>query len=267
MRIVRLSAALLAAAAAVVLGAGVASASTADVASGPTHYVALGDSYSSGVGAGNYIQNSCSRSGNAYSQQWSASNHPASFSFAACSGATVPTVKSNQLGSLSATTDLVSITVGGNDVGFANVMQTCTLSSEASCITAVNSMEAKAQKTLPASLDALYTQISSASPLAKVVVLDYPHLFSTTSASCFGPDAKSRAKLNEGADVLDTAIATVAAKHGFSFADVRPSFTGHEICSASPWLNGVDFATLSSSYHPTQTGQINGYLPAFAAAA
>ncbi|GAB2330059.1 hypothetical protein STREPTOSP366_52220 [Streptomyces variabilis] len=97
------------------------------------HYVALGDSYSSGMGAGSYTSESgdCKRSTAAYPQLWSNANAPASFKFVACSGATTTSVASSQLGALSSTTTLVSVTAGGNDIGFADVMQTCVLQSEA----------------------------------------------------------------------------------------------------------------------------------------
>ncbi len=102
------------------------------------HYVALGDSYSSGVGAGSYIgsSGSCDRSTNAYPALWDAANQPASYVSEACSGATTATVLSSQLSALSAATTLVSITVGGNDVGFSSVMETCVLESTSSCVSA-----------------------------------------------------------------------------------------------------------------------------------
>ena len=55
-------------------------------------YAALGDSYSSGLGAGDYLDGSgtCRRSANAYPERWAARHEPASFAFAACAGATVP---------------------------------------------------------------------------------------------------------------------------------------------------------------------------------
>ena len=92
-------------------------------------YVALGDSYSSGVGAGNYIgsSGSCDQSTNAYPALWDAANQPASYVSETCSGATTATVLSSQLSALSPATTLVSITVGGNDVGFTPVMETCVL--------------------------------------------------------------------------------------------------------------------------------------------
>ena len=92
---------------------------TAGAASG-VRYVALGDSYSSGVGAGNYYSSSgsCKRSASAYPVRWADSNSPASFTSVACSGATTSDVLSGQVSALSARTTLVSITIGGNDAGF-----------------------------------------------------------------------------------------------------------------------------------------------------
>ena len=53
------------------------------------HYVALGDSYSSGVGAGSYVGSSgaCDQSTSAYPALWDAANQPASYVSGACSGA------------------------------------------------------------------------------------------------------------------------------------------------------------------------------------
>jgi hypothetical protein len=73
--------------------------STPASAQAAVHYVALGDSYSSGVGAGSYISSSgsCDRSTKAYSQLWANANDPASYVSVACSGATTSTVISGQL--------------------------------------------------------------------------------------------------------------------------------------------------------------------------
>jgi hypothetical protein len=102
-------------------------------------YVALGDSYSSGLGAGSYISSSgsCDRSTNAYPEQWAGANSPASFVSVACAGATTSDVVSGQVSALSVATTLVSITIGGNDAGFSGVMETCVLKSTSSCLSAV----------------------------------------------------------------------------------------------------------------------------------
>jgi lysophospholipase L1-like esterase len=107
--------------------AGLIAAAPAASATTAVHYVALGDSYSSGVGAGDYISSSgsCDRSTNAYPEQWADANSPASFVSEACSGATTADVLSSQVSALSAMTTLVSITIGGNDAGFSTVRPAC----------------------------------------------------------------------------------------------------------------------------------------------
>ena len=106
-----------------------AAAASAAGAVAPVNYVALGDSYSSGVGAGDYISSSrsCQRSTEAYPQHWADANSPASFVSVACPGATTADVLASQVSALSASTTLVSITIGGNDAGFSSVMETCVL--------------------------------------------------------------------------------------------------------------------------------------------
>jgi lysophospholipase L1-like esterase len=233
-------------------------------------YVALGDSYSSGVGAGSYIgsSGSCDRSTNAYSQLWANANAPASYVSAACSGATTGSVISSQLSALSGSTTLVSITVGGNDVGFSSTMETCVLASTSSCVSAVNADEAAIASQLPGEMNNVLGAIRSAAPAARVVVLDYPELYDLSrSSGCIGLSTTDRTVLNQAADQLDAAIQAAASRFGDTFVDVRPNFAGHEICDSSSWLHSVNFLNLGESYHPTAAGQSNGYLPAFSAAA
>lgn len=247
-------------------GAGVANAATQ--ATG-TDYVALGDSYSSGVGTGVYDSSSgsCKRSPKAYPSLWAASNAPASFAFTACSGATTDDVKASQLGPLNDSTDLVSITIGGNDAGFSDVMTTCVLNSQSTCINRINQARDYADNVLPAKLDSVYDSIRAKAPNAHVVVIGYPHFYKIGGSCFFGLSDTSRAAINGAADELNTVTAKRAADHGFTFASVVPAFTGHEICSGSPWLNSLVWTNIGESYHPTAAGQSGGYLPTFASAA
>src|ERR1700719_280340 len=97
-------------------------------AAAASQYVALGDSYSSGVGTRVFYSESgsCKRSPEAYPPKV-ASQQGYTLSFQACSGAKTTDVNSNQLGTLSSTTALVTITIGGNDAGFSNVIVNCAL--------------------------------------------------------------------------------------------------------------------------------------------
>ena len=233
-------------------------------------YVALGDSYSSGVGAGSYIgsSGSCDQSSNAYPALWATANQPASYVSEACSGATTATVLSSQLSALSAATTLVSITVGGNDVGFSSVMETCVLESTSTCVSAVDHAESLTATQLPGELDSVLSAIHADAPSARVVVLDYPELYDLSRSSfCIGLSKTDRTDLNQGADQLDSQIQAAAARHGDVFADVRSAFSGHEICDSSSWLHAVNFLDVPESYHPTASGQSGAYEPVFSASA
>ncbi len=230
----------------------------------PGGYVALGDSYSSGVGAGSYLSASgnCKRSTKAYPYLWAAAHSPSSFDFTACSGARTGDVLANQLTPLSAATALVSISVGGNDAGFADVMTTCVLQSDSSCLSRINTAKAYVDSTLPGKLDSVYSAIRSKAPAARVVVLGYPRFYKLNT-TCLGLSETKRKAINDAADYLDTAIAKRAANFGYAFGDVRTTFTGHEICSGSSWLHSLNLLNIGESYHPTAAGQSGGYLPVF----
>jgi lysophospholipase L1-like esterase len=229
-------------------------------------YVALGDSYSSGVGTGVYeaASGACARSPLSYPPLWAAEHHPASFAFAACSGATTADVLASQISAVGAATDLVTITIGGNDAGFAPVLQTCTVAeSDRTCLAAVDEAEVFELFVLPARLARTYAAVRGAAPHARVVVLGYPRLFELTP-SCDPqlPNLARRRKLNEGADVLNNVIGTVSKLYGLSFTDVRDRFAGHGLCSAKPWVNGPSAPSSVGPYHPNQTGYRDGYLHA-----
>ncbi len=242
-------------------------ASTAMYATG---YVALGDSYTSGVGSGHYLAESadCRRSALAYPELWASDHAPASYRSLACAGATTSDVLDTQLSALQSGTNLVSLTVGGNDVGFASIMRDCVLRGTDTCVSEIDAAETTARATLPGRLDHLYAQIAERAPTARVVVLGYPRFYDTGVWFCLGLSSTSRKKINEGADVLDAVIRAATLRQGFFFADVRARFAAdHENCDGdSSWLHAVDFTDLEQSYHPTASGQSGGYYPAFSAA-
>jgi len=222
----------------------------------PVDYVALGDSYAAGVGAGT---GECGRTDASYPARYAAAAGVASFTFVACSGATTAGVLADQVRAVSRTTDLVTITVGGNDTGFVPVLARCsTAATDAGCDQAVRAGERIARYVLPSAVAAVVWAVRAQAPRARVVVLGYPHLFGEGPGSCPLNPAR-RARIDAGADVLNARIAESVRRWGAEFVDVRPAFDGHGLCSADPWIVGPGGP---GAYHPTTTGYALGYLPA-----
>jgi len=231
------------------------------------NYVALGDSYSAGVGAGGTTSGgSCDRSTNAYPALWAAAHSPASFTFAACSGATTTDVLNSQVTALSTNTTLVSLTIGGNDAGFSSVMETCVLESTDDCVAAVNNAKTFIQNQLPAKLDTTLQTIHRDAPNATIDFLDYPDFYDLSVTDCIGLSQQDHVAINSGADALANAVSAAAARNNATFVDVRGSFAGHELCDNDEWLHSITWP-IDDSYHPTAAGQQDGYLPPFSKAA
>ena len=236
------------------------SASTA----GATRYVALGDSYSSGTGTRTYYDSSCQRS--VYSYPYLVHNaHPTwTFVHAACSGAKTGDILNTQYTSLTSGTNWVSYTIGGNDAGFSSVITECAQPGWMSdCDGSIDTAQSYITNTLPGRLDLVNNKIKSLSPTAKVIVLDYPHLFQgedCNAGTWFSPSEETR--LNTTADMLRTALKNAAVRAGtnFVFKDAIPSFIGHAICDSTEWLNGLSNPT-GESYHPNTLGHSQGYTP------
>jgi lysophospholipase L1-like esterase len=223
-------------------------------------YVALGDSYSSGSGAGPYQDSACQRSTKAHPSLLAA-ELGAEFTFVACGGATTDDVLAEQVQALDAETDLVTIGIGGNDIGWTEAITAC-ITPFKNCYPAIQEAERKATEELPAKLDAVYTEIETRAPDAEVVVTGYPRLFAArnTCDALGSISIAEQQRMNTGADLLSAVIEEAAAAHGFAYLDVRDEFTGHEVCSAQPWLHG--FTLTDVPYHPKASGHLAGYLPA-----
>ncbi|WP_240937977.1 SGNH/GDSL hydrolase family protein [Nocardioides sp. JQ2195] len=205
-------------------------------------YVALGDSYASGTGTRSYIADgtSCKRSTYAYPSLIAAARGY-SLNFRACSGARIPDVTTNQLGALSSTTRYVTISIGGNDAGFADVLTECAMPGWMSdCNGAIDGAQAYINNTLPGKLSSLYASIRSRAPYAKVVVVGYPRIFMGEDCNAFtwfSPAEETR--LNATADLLNSRTSAQASAKGFSFANPTSRFIGHAVCDDPEWINGL----------------------------
>lgn len=230
----------------------------------PDEYAGLGDSYSSGNGAfSTNLDWGCGRNTYAYPYLVAQARPNTHLTFVACQGAVTDDVVNSQVNSLTADTDYVSITIGGNDVGFANLIMNCAGSLSFNCENATNEAKYKITNELPAKLDRAYAAIRAKAPNATVVVLGYGRMFgkSVSCAAANGITAQEAVWANEVADLLDATIAGRVAAAGFTYQSSIKSFTGHDMCAATPYVNGKSWS-IADGYHPTRAGYSEALAPA-----
>ena len=217
----------------------------------PIGYDALGDSYASGYGVPPYTA-TCGRSDAAYAVQIDGRMKIDLDDFVACAGATTTSlVSGHQLDALDADTDLVTLTIGGNDIGWSSTIGACLLGTDPQCAGSIALTRGKISNLLPGVLDTVYAQVSQHAPDARVLVVGYPRLFSPEYGAFLGASPAEQDALNDGADLLNAVIAQAATRHGFGFVDVTKRFDGHGVNAPEAWVRGpFDPA----AFHPNQDG-------------
>lgn len=237
-----------------VLAVAVASASSAATAREPgLSHVALGDSYTAGSGGGAYLEQECRLSENSYPQQLSDRNEW-ELESNACAGARIQDVLDGQLSALTADTDLVTISVGGNDAGWVDVIATCMMVEDDECEDHISQARQNIRDDLYQRLRDLYQTIENRAPNAVTVVVGYPRLFAEIECGdAPGLTVPEQQGINRAADMLNRTIMSAAFAENLWFIDVRGQFLGHGICDPDPWINGPS-TVAGDSYHPNATG-------------
>ncbi|SEF54334.1 GDSL-like Lipase/Acylhydrolase family protein [Thermomonospora echinospora] len=247
-------------------------------------YVALGDSYSSGEGA--YAtaadlasDNRCHRTSLAYYHAVVEEFRFAGGSaFWACSGATTASVLKGRSGEppqadrVDADTSLVTISVGGNDAGFSRVLGGCVVRLPWSRGCRQQGAEIAGRlAALRQSLTTVLDTITERAPRARVIVLGYPRIFAEVSGATgdnltIGDQQWLNARARDLNEVIrqvaaerDHQIAATRGRGSVEFIDAYSAFSGHEIGSADPYVNGlrVNLSALAAepgSFHPTAGG-------------
>jgi lysophospholipase L1-like esterase len=201
-------------------------------------YVALGDSFSSGEGAFDYLPAAdrrperCHRSRNAYSQLLAARllggvQHDPARDFLACSGDKVPDLESRQLGALGPDVAVVTVGIGGNDAGWIDIIKACMIDAAShprpgsgrGCHRIIDDVFGQRLPELRRRLGEAYSMIKARAPQATVIVVGYPAIFEDSYRSTFCGSVGSltrgaRADLRKGAERLDGEIAANARTFG-----------------------------------------------------
>src|SRR3954451_14918174 len=223
-------------------------------------YVGMGDSYSSGNGT-NTGTGDCVRSPDAYAPLI-APSVPGTFKFVACSGAQTANITTSgqngeapQIDNLSASTKFITLNIGGNDAGFTSILTACAFSD---CNANFDEAQRFIREDLPGRLNAMLDAIRAKSPAARLVMVGYPRLFSTSS-SCVGDflySSQEKQRGNDTADELAEVERQVARENGYTFVDPRPAFLGHAVCE-DEWINGFSVSEPSGSFHPKKEGHVS----------
>ncbi len=261
-------------------------------------YVALGDSFSSGEGNLPYeygsdtMANVCHRSQSAYPRLVQTSLSLGSTAFVACSGAVSDYIINDfnnenmelpQAIYVSDGTEIVTISIGGNDVGFGNTLQACTLPTqvdeEEECLEAMaDSYDIATSPIFQNQLSDVFEGIRNLGGTdTQLIVLGYPNLlpeYENISGACtwgnglFGTSGRqvsenevwaARLLHDELNGSLNTAIDGLNDAN-IHFVDPTAVFDTHTLCTATPWINGVQIHVStaefgSDSYHPNELGQ------------
>jgi lysophospholipase L1-like esterase len=252
----------------------VAAAAFATVARAAS-YVSLGDSYV----AGPFIPNpvlplGCLKSDRNYPRLAAPSIGP--LRDPSCSGARTDhmTAPQNvdpdgpnppQFNSLEAGTEVVSLTIGGNDIGFAEIAQGCITHNPFSSpcrskYTAGGKDQIGERIAATAPKVATVLQgIHTRSPNARVYVVNYPAIFPETGNGCWPQMPVSftdapylRSKQRE----LNAMLATQAAANGATLVSWYQASIGHDACKSSSvrWVEPLVPGDFAAPIHPNRRG-------------
>lgn len=216
-------------------------------------YVALGDSYSAGVGGGDR-RGLCFRGRNGYPPLLAQALQQG-LDYQACSGAIIDSMRRTQFGALTNQTQTVTLTIGGNNAGFATVVSRAASPSWlADGMAAIRGAQQIIRTQLTRTLPEVYAEIRTKAPHARIVVATYPRLFSTVDCQplTFFTAAELTA-LNATADLIAEVIQAAAEQAGIECLDVRAQFDGHDVCATMAYVNGL-MLPVDESFHPSPQG-------------
>lgn len=252
-------------------------------AADPSYYVALGDSYTSGPGIPTQTPESggCGRSDHNYPHLVAAELAGARFTDVSCGSATtahmgepqpMPGGLTNgpQLDALSAEVDLVTLGIGGNDIGFGEIIVTCASRSLLLPVTAPcrqhytrhsDELGDRIAATAP-KVAAVLAAIRERAPAARILVVGYPVILPAAGPGCWPlvPIAVGDvAWLRSVQGRLNAMLADQAATAGATFVDTYSSSVGHDVCRlpGRKWVEGFVPTAPASPVHPNALGMAN----------
>ncbi len=249
----------------------------ADTGGGSGRYVALGDSYTSSPRTGGPAGQpaGCERTDDNYPHLVTAKVKPAEFADVSCGGATTASLSSTQktsngsnppqLDAVDGKTTLVTLGIGGNDVGFLGIAPSCATAhpSASPCkdkLTAGghDQIAERIASTAP-KVGAVLDKIHAKAPRAKVIVVGYPTVLPDGDGCWpvlpFG--SGDVAYFRDGLADLNSMLEDQAKSHRAGFADTATPGKGHDVCASSDkrWVEGLLPASPAAPMHPNARGE------------
>ncbi|WP_436778066.1 SGNH/GDSL hydrolase family protein [Yinghuangia sp. YIM S09857] len=249
-----------------------------------SYYVALGDSYAAGVKIPETVPGSppgCSRSGSNYAHLMAAQLAVPSFADATCGGATTADLAAPQttlsggqapappqFDVLGPETRLVTLGIGGNDIGFGEIMTTCVMRSgnKTSPNPCKDAFTKDGQDVLKQRIDATGPKIDAAlktirekAPQARVLLVGYPAILPETGNGCPAQLPVAVGDLDYLRSVirdLNGMISARAAAGNATYVDTYTPGIGHDVCQpvGVKWVEGIVPESPGAQAHPNAIG-------------
>lgn len=254
--------------------------------SGKGPYVALGDSYTAGpkIPGQTGYPSGCDRSDRNYPSLVAArlKLDGGDFKDVSCSGATIADLTTSQstedgtnpaqLSALSHETRLVTVGIGGNDIGFASTIKRCVAMGalyelaakyapeDAPCARRyTDDVEDKVQAA-GKRLSGALSEIRRRAPEARVYVVGYPSLLPTDGAECRREMTLASGDvtfLREQEQQLNTELRDRAKIAGVEYVDTYKPSEGRDACSAegTRWIEPLLPQSPAAAMHPNELGE------------
>lgn len=225
-----------------------------------TRYVALGDSYAAmgGRSAPTSGPEHCLRSADNYPALVLADPLILTGEDASCSSAVTADIPA-QATALTPDTDLVTLSIGGNDIRFGDIAGCFhrALSQDVDCPALLDAPVHDLLSLLPTELDGVYDLIAERSPGARVIATGYLPLL--TEGEC--PELAAVPKEHRAwalgvTSEINTVVREAAERHGSEFV-LPAGAESHSVCAepAQRWTDVTGELTDAYPMHPTPAGQ------------
>ena len=272
--------AVILAAAVLTVGALLSTPGPAHAAAPTGRYVALGDSYTSGPLIADQVDLNCVRSNRNYPSLVARAIGSAAFVDVSCGGATTADILAAgkgtlglpvpaQISAVTAATALVTIGIGGNDIGFSGIVSTCaqdglgdpfgTPCRDRFTAGGTDQLQARIAATGP-KVAAVVQAVRAAAPNARIVVVGYPVIVPDRGYGCWPvvPFAYGDVPyLRTVAKSLNSMLAQAATAGGAEYADVYTPSIGRDMCRAKSvrWVEGLVPENAAAPFHPNAAGE------------